>query len=138
MINNLQEAIVHAREKAEELKERAFSDFDSWTDEGKVLATNCLECAAEHEQLAAWLTELQKRRETEPIVYVVTENSQGFTVETNDDRNIGLKKVSTTALIYAMQEITEKYWDKGLRVVFKYYCGNGDEWEKIYETSDYN
>lgn len=63
MIDNLTEAITHCREKAEELKDQAFSDFDSWTDEGKALATNCLECANEHKQLAEWLEELKARRE---------------------------------------------------------------------------
>ena len=58
--------------------------------------------------------------------------------ECASDRNIGLKKVSTRNLISAMSEITEKYWDKGLRVVFKYYCGNGDEWKKCYESEATN
>ena len=88
--------------------------------------------AEEHELYVKWLTELAERRKTEPIVYEVTEYSQGFTVETHDDRNIGLRKVSSSDLDYVMGYITEKYWDEGLRVVFKYYCGNGDEWQKIY------
>ena len=70
MIDNLTEAIVHCREKAEELKDKAFSDFDSWTEEGKVLATNCLECANEHEQLASWLEELKERREADGWISV--------------------------------------------------------------------
>ena len=65
MIKDLQDAIKHAREKAEELRERAYSDFDSWTDRGKALATECLECAAEHDQLADLLTELAERREAD-------------------------------------------------------------------------
>ena len=65
MIKDLQDAIKHAREKAEELRERAYSDFDSWTDRGKALATKCLECAAEHDQLADLLTELAERREAD-------------------------------------------------------------------------
>ena len=65
MIKDLQDAIKHAREKAEELRERAYSDFDSWTDRGKALATECLECAAEHDQLADLLEELKARREAD-------------------------------------------------------------------------
>lgn len=60
MIDNLKEAIVHAREKAKDLKDSAYLDFDSWTDEGKIQATRCLECSKEHELLATWLEQLDK------------------------------------------------------------------------------
>ena len=57
MINNLNEAISHAREVAE----KARNDADSgYFDEDK-----CLECAKEHEQLADWLEELKARREAD-------------------------------------------------------------------------
>ena len=54
----LDEAIVHAREVAEEKR----NDYE------RACALNVpsegfCECAAEHEQLADWLTELQERRE---------------------------------------------------------------------------
>lgn len=54
----LDEAIVHAREVAEEKR----NDYE------RACALNVpsegfCECAAEHEQLAEWLTELQDRRE---------------------------------------------------------------------------
>ena len=133
MIDNLTEAISHAKEVAKENREMA-KNFVY----GQSNREACLECAKEHEQLAGWLEELDKRRKTEPIVYEITEDSQGFVVETKDDRNIGLKKVSTHNLISAMRGITEKYWDEGLRVVFKYYCGNGDEWQKCYESEAEN
>ena len=130
MIDNIYKAIIHAREVAKNWRSQLVNCV---SEEGRC---KIQERASEHELIADWLEELAKRRATEPIVYEITENSQGFTVETNDDRNIGLKKVSTSNLIYAMREITEKYWDEGLRVVFKYYCGNGDEWQKCYESED--
>ena len=57
MIDNLTEAISHAREKAEELKNIGFdinTRFNADTQKGR----ECYECAREHEQLAEWLTEL--------------------------------------------------------------------------------
>ena len=53
----IEEAIQHCRETARGLRNR-----------GETLAamgqdgTDCAECAAEHEQLAAWLEELQEKR----------------------------------------------------------------------------
>lgn len=61
---SIEQAIQHCHEKAEELKNKAYTDYDSWTDEGKRMATDCLECANEHEQLAEWLTELKELRAT--------------------------------------------------------------------------
>ena len=60
MIDNLTEAITHAREVAEELREDAKHFVYSKNNKAE-----CLECATEHEQLAAWLTELQERREAD-------------------------------------------------------------------------
>lgn len=64
----LQEAIAHAKEKAKELNDTA----DNWKrlsdEKGLALPSDyepCKECASEHEQLAAWLTELQERREAD-------------------------------------------------------------------------
>lgn len=54
----LEEAILHCKEKANDLKNEAehmpkdSSDYKP-----------CLECASEHEQLARWLVELKDRRE---------------------------------------------------------------------------
>ena len=62
MIDNLTEAIAHAKEKAEELN--AHADYYKKHDMPEYLPS-CLDCAKEHEQLAAWLTELQERREAD-------------------------------------------------------------------------
>lgn len=65
----LEEAIRHAKEKAKELRIEA----EQLRDIGEVISNpkqpynepvkNCLECANEHEQLAAWLEELKDYRE---------------------------------------------------------------------------
>ena len=61
MINNLDEAISHAREVAEyftmksnELYERQYK-----------ASLTCNECAKDNEQIAEWLTELKERREAD-------------------------------------------------------------------------
>ena len=61
---NLDEAIIHCNEKAEELEEIAIytppemlsSDVD---------IDSCKECASEHRQLAEWLRELKAYRKAE-------------------------------------------------------------------------
>ena len=58
MIDNIDEAIKHCLEKAEELK-RQYDFYDHWDDEEKIRAEECLECANDHLQLAQWLTELK-------------------------------------------------------------------------------
>lgn len=60
MINNLESAIKHCEEVAEENIKQAkhcsiFGD--------KQVGLECLECAKEHRQLAEWLRELKKLRE---------------------------------------------------------------------------
>ena len=65
---NIDEAIKHAEEKAEELKEKAESNIIEITEEGVICLYDgkeydvCLECAKEHEQLAEWLKELKDLR----------------------------------------------------------------------------
>ena len=67
MINSIDEAIAHAREKAEEQKKEAetWSEYKVVSEKARNSITTCLECAREYEQLAEWLTELQKRREAD-------------------------------------------------------------------------
>ena len=55
----LDEAIKHAREKAEENRKGATYNFPTLSDYYDM----CLKCAEEHEQLAEWLEELKKYRE---------------------------------------------------------------------------
>lgn len=74
MIDNLKDAINHAREVANE--KRFMEDHwtkqdkeDKWHDKRQSWITECKECAKEHEQLAEWLTELQVRREADDISF---------------------------------------------------------------------
>ena len=75
MIDNLTDAIAHAREVAREKR----AEEQEWRDKRDFIESNernpkgiydlpinqCKECAKEHEQLAEWLTELQERREAD-------------------------------------------------------------------------
>ena len=63
MIENLKDAINHARETASKLRK-----MTSITN-GKPYE-ECLECASEHEQLAGWLEELADRREADKWISV--------------------------------------------------------------------
>lgn len=56
----LDEAIKHARDKAEENRKGATYNFPTLSDYYDM----CLKCAEEHEQLVEWLEELKDRRET--------------------------------------------------------------------------
>ena len=62
-MSNLEEAIAHCKEKAEELRQKAGFETDylcyMMSDSER---TECLECANEHEQLADWLTKLDEAR----------------------------------------------------------------------------
>ena len=84
----LDEAIAHAKEKAEELKNIGFdvnTRFNADTKKGR----ECYECASEYEQLAEWLTELKARREAdrwipvserlpEPLTEVLVTSTNGY------------------------------------------------------------
>lgn len=58
---DLDEAIKHCEEKAEELK-RDSQKHNIW------VAEQCLKCAEEHEQLAEWLRELNRLRMTMELI----------------------------------------------------------------------
>lgn len=65
----LNEAIKHCKDKAQELKTKV----EVYKTEPYVspnLIADCEECAAEHEQLAEWLTELQERRKADKWISV--------------------------------------------------------------------
>ena len=66
----LEEATIHAREKAKELRDDYDYYYDHWNDDEKAIAEGCIECAKEHEQLAEWLEELAKRREADRWISV--------------------------------------------------------------------
>lgn len=64
-MNSLDEAITNERETAEMWREKA--------EEFKLVKKpkfDCIKCAEDHEQLAAWLTELKERREADRWIRV--------------------------------------------------------------------
>lgn len=65
MIDDLLDAIVHAREVAKEQRDKSKQYRGCKSDYFKYMFEVCLECASEHEQLAEWLTELKQRREAD-------------------------------------------------------------------------
>lgn len=58
----LDEAIVHCKEEAEKLRKDSVKRLQVGLLHA---ASDCEECASEHEQLAEWLTELKQCRESE-------------------------------------------------------------------------
>lgn len=82
MIDNLTEAISHAKEVVEDKREEIaywnkVKGVGVFTDENtEHLLTKCEECASEHEQLAEWLTELQSDRKLINVIRsIVWDNS---------------------------------------------------------------
>lgn len=71
MIRDLQDAIDHSKEVAELNREDAkyWKKVKVRDENVNHLLNICEECAAEHEQLVAWLTELLERREADDISY---------------------------------------------------------------------
>ena len=63
MINNLDEAIAHAKEVAEE-KRKLYEQACAYNLPSEVFC----DCANEHEQLADWLTELKHLREVRALL----------------------------------------------------------------------
>lgn len=90
----LNEAFAHAKEvatrqrkEAEELRE--FSEHITPSNKQyDVIIGKCLECAAEHEQLAAWLEELSERREADRWISIktrpLTEEEKQNAIEKHD------------------------------------------------------
>lgn len=84
MIDNLTEAISHAREVAKERNETANLTPTEYGD----YINSCRECAKEHEQRAEWLEELAERREADrwiPVTERLPENDEYVLVYDNSD-----------------------------------------------------
>lgn len=111
---NLDEAISHAREKAEENKKAAsrfaYPDKAGTTKE----SADCLECAKEHEQLAEWLMELKKLREENVNQFLNSKNIILALIEENK----ALRKqrpqgdlISRSELIKAINDFYDEFFD---------------------------
>lgn len=74
----LDEAIKHCEEKAEEHKKAA----SRFAYPGKAGTTkesaDCLECAKEHEQLAGWLKELKTLKERPQGEWIIVDDTEKF------------------------------------------------------------
>ena len=101
MINNLDEAIKHCEEVAEE-KEKQASWF--WVKEGNPNYESCEECAKEHRQLAEWLRELKKLREIPDKL--VSKYRDGISDEYNRGANEMLEEVIDDIRKY-MEEVND-------------------------------
>ena len=78
MYKDLDEAIQHFKSEAEDEKERAYTDYDCFDEQGMVQSRRCLEFSENYSQVADWLSELQKLkdntfsiRELEILIYSV-------------------------------------------------------------------
>lgn len=69
MIDNLEDAIQHCKEKEEELKKQ-HSELLERPNFDRQIVADCWECARDHEQLAAWLEELRDRRNADRWISV--------------------------------------------------------------------
>ncbi len=85
MINNLEDAITHAREVAKNWKSQLVNCV---SEEGR---NKCKECASEHEQLAKWLTQLKAVKD---IVREFNDDTLGFTYSSSDFINAIIEAVS--------------------------------------------
>lgn len=101
MIDNLTEAIAHAKKVAENVKYNAntFTESDLLDENCRQAKAECLECAAEHEQLAAWLEELAERREADRWIPVTERPPKEYgkyfvTIDYGDERIVTITKYS--------------------------------------------
>ena len=98
----LDEAIQHAREKAQE--QRYYSNFEKGT-----MYNSCVKCAEEHEQLAKWLEELKlyKSKFKEILLY---------------DHEIAEIKIYHKAIDDFRNAILRKYTEEERNNNFKFYA----------------
>lgn len=117
MIDNLTEAISHAREVAEEKKKEAdYLDAPYGMDTSA--RTECLECAKDHEQLVSWLTELAERREADrwiPVSEKLPEYSDNYLVFV-DDGYIDIGVYHSDKEEWSLCDAHGFYWAKDKRV----------------------
>ena len=120
MIDNLTEAISHARKVAENVRYNAntFTERDLLDENCRKAKAECLECATEHEQLAEWLTELQERREADrwiPVSEKLPEYSDNYLVFV-DDGYIDIGVYHSDKEEWSLCDAHGFYWAKDKRV----------------------
>ena len=116
--SELNEAISHAKEVASKVRKNGnYLHFRG----NERIANECLECAAEHEQLAEWLTELQERREADrwiPVSERLPEYSDNYLVFV-DDGYIDIGVYHSDKEEWSLCDAHGFYWakDKGIGVI---------------------
>ena len=85
MIDNLEDAITHAKEVAKNWESQLVNCI---SEEGR---NKCKECAAEHKQLAVWLTQLKAVKD---IVREFNDDTLSFTYSSSDFITAIIKAVS--------------------------------------------
>lgn len=96
----LDEAIKHARDKAEENRKGATYNFPTLSDYYDM----CLKCAEEHEQLADWLEELKMYKSLSPRELVSAKQKNDRAIEYSKGFDFGYK----TAYSKAIDDFAEK------------------------------
>lgn len=131
MVDNLKDAIEHAKEVAENWKSQLVNCI---SEEGR---NKCLECAKEHELLAEWLTELQERREADRWI-PVSERLPEINPNTHDFKEVQCTTIWEDVRVYKFgREIgydTAHFW-YGLRIMDEYVVA----WKPLsnpYESED--
>ena len=113
MIDNLNEAIKHCHEKAEEIR-KANEEMPN----GCKLSKGLCECATEHEQLASWLEELAERQEADRWISVserLPEYSDNYLVFV-DDGYIDIGVYHSDKEEWSLCDAQGFYWAKDKKV----------------------
>lgn len=111
----LDEAIAHTREVAETVRYNAytFTESDLLDENCRKAKAECLECVAEHEQLADWLEELKTRCEADKWINVkerLPEESDFYIVTIAD-------KYTTYVTTLFFMKSTPDMWEHDKRVL---------------------
>ena len=107
---SLTEAITHCEEKAKELREQVNTHIVVDAEE----IGDCIECAEEHEQLAAWLKELKALREGK---------SQGEWIEKVETKQLGHGWLTAHEIVCSVCGKEAEWLDGGSQFLSKF-CPN--------------
>ena len=131
----LEEAIKHCKEKTEELNDQACTNLEMTEKE----ASDCLECATEHLQLATWLEELQEWRKLRAVcgfdgytVYLCKDEQTKAESPQGDLISREALKKEVESLVVGGAEGLKNYYKKGSRADQNAWIGGVyDAWELI-------
>lgn len=106
-MKNIEEAISHCLEVAEEQERRAklFERPNPSVKGSGRKYNSCLECASEHRQLAEWLRELQVKRQ---IIISIKEQCKAWKRNDFQNRDYGIGFISALSNIEGLIAYTEE------------------------------